>query len=412
MILFDFVMTVFEDFLITYFIFSYFLEEKKLQKIFILSTICVIETYIFNNYFLNNEFLLILLISTWAISLIIFNKKINLMFFVIPSLLMGLLLVSNILSFYLTSLIFNVKINVISTYTYLTVISILISRIVFLIACIKLYSKLKTIRLEKYDLFEFKPFIIFVICLFSIVTTIGQSIVYNSFDYSFFIIVVIEFIVMSISAIVLFICIQRNSVKKIELETRVNELEYSKKLYFEACKLSYQFSREKHKLYYVLKQIEDISIQEKCSNANLIQNALKEIGKIDISYTSCNPIYDYMITKKIIDLKYLNYDVIYTANLSEIEIFTDTILIGNIEQYINLLTLNTNIDTSENRSLIINVLEKGNYIVLELIVDIYLELSNQMFEFAKKSNYIVKESIHCDSNSSTLKVLIKNASNN
>lgn len=403
----DLFMTIFEDFLITYFLFSYFFEEKKLKETFIVGSICVGETFVFDHYFLGNEFLFILLISTWAIYLIMLKKKANLLFFVIPCLLMGLLLVSNISSYYFVSLIFHVKIHDISTITSLTMISIILSKVIFLVASFWLYSKLTTFKVKNTDFFELKSFIVFIICLFLIIATLEQSIVYGSFDYASLIILVFEFIIMCISSIMLYINIQQNDFKKLELQAQINELKYSKELYFETCQLSYQFSREKHRLYYMLKQIETISLQENCSNIHLIEKVLTEIEKMDISYTSDNPVYDYMMTKKISELKHLDFDVVYTANISEISILNDSILIDNMKEYIDMLSSDLSTHKNEKNHFIINVLEKNDYIVFEIVVDRYVELPNDIFELTEKSNYIVKENMTHFHNWSSLKVLIK-----
>ena len=103
MIIFDILMTLFEDFIISYFLVNIFSDTKKFNTIFIITLITLIETFILNNYFMNNELLFFSLVTTWTISLCFITKKINILYLLLPCLMMGLLLISNISSFYFIS---------------------------------------------------------------------------------------------------------------------------------------------------------------------------------------------------------------------------------------------------------------------------------------------------------------------
>lgn len=405
---FDLAMTIFEDFIISYFLISFFFEEKRYGLSCILSIICVIETFILNNYFMNNELLFFSLVLTCMATLCIIKRKINWFYLVIPCLLVGLLLVSNITSFYVVSLLTNIKINDISNNSYMLVLTILLSRLIFLIASIYLYNSLKLLKIKRdqYAFIEYKSFIIFILCLFSIVTTIGESIVYGIFDYKIYLLLIIEFLLMCISSIVLFINIQSNYKNQLKMKSEVIQLKYSRQMYFETFKLSYQLSQDKHDLYYLLKKIEDAIIKNNNDEGlYLIQNAIGQINKVDISYTSSNPLFDYMITKKIKDLKLFNYDVIYTANISQRELLNDLTLINNLERYIDCLTLNN--AKSTGKYLEINIYEKNNYIIFDLKINKNMELSNSIFDFENKSEHILQENLNCESNLTVIKVLIK-----
>lgn len=137
----------------------------------------------------------------------------------------------------------------------------------------------------------------------------------------------------------------------------------------------------------------------------MIQNAIGQINKVDISYTSSNPLFDYMITKKIKNLKLFKYDVIYTANISQKELLNDLTLIDNLERYIDCLTLNNT--KSIGKYLEVSIYEKNNYIIFDLRINKNMELSNSIFNFENKSEHILQESLNCESSSTGIKVLIK-----
>lgn len=405
---FDLLMTIFEDFVISYFLMSYFLEEKRYRFSCILTIICVLETFILNNYFMNNELLFLSLILTCMAMLCIIKRKINGFYLVIPCLLIGLLLISNITSFYIVSLLTSIKINEISNNLYVLVLTILLSRLIFLMLSIYLYNSLKSLKIKKdqYAFIEYKSFIIFILCLFSIVTTIGESIVYGIFDYKIYLLLIIEFLLMCISSIILFIDIQNNYKNQLKMKSELVQLKYSRQMYFEACKLSYQLSNDKHNLYYLLKKVESAIIEKNNDEGlYLIQDAIGKIEKFDISYTSSNPLFDYMITNKIKNLKLFNYDVIYTANISQKELLNDSTLIDNLERYIDCLTLNN--AKSKGNCLEVSIYEKNNYIIFDLIINKNMELSNSIFDFENKSGHILQESLKCESNRTAIKVLIK-----
>lgn len=400
-------MTIFEDFIISYFLVSLFFEEKRYIISCILTVICVIETFILNNYFMNNELLFFSLVLTCSSALCITKRKINLFYIVTPCLLMGLLLISNITSFYIVSILTNIRINDISNNLNTLISTIILSRFIFLITSIYLYNSLKSLKIKKgqYAFINHKSFTVFILCLFSIVTTIGESIVYGIFDYKIYLLLIIEFLLMCISSIVLFIHIQNNYKNQLKMQSEVIQLKYSRRMYFETCKMSYQLSQDKHDLYYLLKKVEDAILKKNNDDGLcLIQNAIRQINKIDISYTSSNPLFDYMITKKIKYLKLFDYDVIYTANISQKELLSDMMLIDNLERYIDCLTFNKK---STKKCLEVNIYEKNSYIIYEIKIDKKMKLSDSIFDFENKSEHILQENLNCGSNFTIIKVLIK-----
>ena len=100
MILFDTIMTIIEDFILSYFSFKILEINDKKGLIFLNAIICFIETFIFNNYITNNFLLLALLIMTNFVIIYFVKKELNLYYFIIPSILIALLLFSKTISFH------------------------------------------------------------------------------------------------------------------------------------------------------------------------------------------------------------------------------------------------------------------------------------------------------------------------
>lgn len=409
MIVFDFLMTFFEDFIISYFLMIIFSNTKRYSLIFFMTFITLIETFILNNYFMNNELLFFSLVITWAISLCFIKKRIHILYLLLPCLMMGLLLISNISSFYLTSLIFKIKINQINFHQELLIIAIIISRCIFFLSIVwltKIIEKLKIIEINN-KLFEFNSFSVFIICLLSILTTIGESIVYGIFDYKIYVLLSLEFVIMCFASVKLFLDIVKSYNQKLEIQSQLLQSNYTRKMYFETNKLAYKLSEEKHNIYYILKKIENIAkSQNNFEIMNSIYNALAKIYKTDIPYTSKNPVLDYIMTKKICQLKSDKYDVIYIANIDEDIILNDHLLIKNLEEYIDICTLNN--PNKENINLVIKIYKKAEYIIFKIEIDLFLDISTSIFLFDEKSTHIKKEMIdHQDDNKTIIKVLIQ-----
>lgn len=409
MIVFDFLMTFFEDFIISYFLMIIFSNTKRYSLIFFMTFITLIETFILNNYFMNNELLFFSLVITWAISLCFIKKRIHILYLLLPCLMMGLLLISNISSFYLTSLIFKIKINQINFHQELLIIAIIISRCIFFLSIVwltKIIEKLKIIEINN-KLFEFNSFSVFIICLLSILTTIGESIVYGIFDYKIYVLLSLEFVIMCFASVKLFLDIVKSYNQKLEIQSQLLQSNYTRKMYFETNKLAYKLSEEKHNIYYILKKIENIAkSQNNFEIMNSIYNALAKIYKTDIPYTSKNPVLDYIMTKKICQLKSDKYDVIYIANIDEDIILNDHLLIKNLEEYIDICTLNN--PNKENINLVIKIYKKAEYIIFKIEIDLFLDISTLIFLFDEKSTHIKKEMIdHQDDNKTIIKVLIQ-----
>lgn len=409
MIVFDFLMTFFEDFIISYFLMIIFSNTKRYSLIFFMTFITLIETFILNNYFMNNELLFFSLVITWAISLCFIKKGIHILYLLLPCLMMGLLLISNISSFYLTSLIFKIKINQINFHQELLIIAIIISRCIFFLSIVwltKIIEKLKIIEINN-KLFEFNSFSVFIICLLSILTTIGESIVYGIFDYKIYVLLSLEFVIMCFASVKLFLDIVKSYNQKLEIQSQLLQSNYTRKMYFETNKLAYKLSEEKHNIYYILKKIENIAkSQNNFEIMNSIHNALAKIYKTDIPYTSKNPVLDYIMTKKICQLKSDKYDVIYIANIDEDIILNDHLLIKNLEEYIDICTLNN--PNKENINLVIKIYKKAEYIIFKIEIDLFLDISTSIFLFDEKSTHIKKEMIdHQDDNKTIIKVLIQ-----
>ncbi len=103
----------------------------------------------------------------------------------------------------------------------------------------KIIKKLKIIKTEN-KLFEFNSFSIFIICLLSILTTIGESIVYGIFDYKIYVLLSLEFVIMCTASIKLFIDIVKSYNQKLEIQSKLLQSNYTRKMYSETSKLAYR----------------------------------------------------------------------------------------------------------------------------------------------------------------------------
>ena len=212
---------------------------------------------------------------------------------------------------------------------------------------------------------------------------------------------------MCTASIKLFIDIVKSYNQKLEIQSKLLQSNYTRKMYSETSKLAYRLSEEKHNIYYILRKIENIAkSQDNFEIVSSIHNALDKIYKTDIPYTSKNPVLDYIMTRKIIQLRLNKFDVIYIANIDEDKILNDYLLIKNLEKYIDICTLN-NLN-KEGISLVIKIYKKAEYIIFKIEIDVSLDISTSLFMFDEKSTHIKKEIIdHQSPDKTIIKILIQ-----
>ena len=102
-------MTLIESFFISVFNSNIF-KIKNISYI-LLSTICIfIETTFFNDFILNNLLLLILIILTCFFLTVFYKRKVYSYYYLIPSIAMAILLLSNTIALFITSFIYGLEV--------------------------------------------------------------------------------------------------------------------------------------------------------------------------------------------------------------------------------------------------------------------------------------------------------------
>ena len=115
MIIYDLFLTIVESLILSAFIFANVdLTKQKISGL-ILAFIFVIETFVFNNIYVNNLLLLVFELVTGLIFIYYYKKDIRFLYVFIICLSIGLIITSNLISLSVCSLLLHVDINSMNT---------------------------------------------------------------------------------------------------------------------------------------------------------------------------------------------------------------------------------------------------------------------------------------------------------
>ena len=264
MILFDFIMTLIEDFTLSFFNYTILDIPHKRRTVIITIIISLIGTYVFNNLILNNFWLLVYLLLVYTGTSIYITKELNLYYFIVPSILIAILLLSNTVSLIIISSFFKVNpIDIGGNNLYIIYLSLL-SRVVYILFSLvfNLFEK----KLEFNQNYILKSnywlsFCIFTLSFLGVFTSLYELIFYNLIDTIAIYKLLIQFIIMISSFFVFYVNIQREYQNNLEISSELIKSHYANETYKRINKLSYQMLQEKHMILYILLKIKNLNLE-------------------------------------------------------------------------------------------------------------------------------------------------------
>ena len=408
MIFFDIIMTIIEDLFIVMSINYLCKIHKKTFMTCIVVLISILESYFFSIITINSLLLYILLIVTWTIYINYMTNNKNITISVIPITLLGILGIANILSFLLVSMICDVFLHNIYLMKNLFIIAVFISRILFILFLVLIKYVIKK---TNFDIFYYllssseKSLTLLIFCIYMILTTLGEMLINGLRDDLRFYVLIIEFIGICFSSIYFIYELQVKYKIKMKIQKVQIQNEYSQKLYMEISRNLYNFSREKHDLFYFLTKIELLARKNnQLEIVELIQEKKYKLTSLKVEYDTDNVIFDHMINNIIKELRLENWDVLYTSNLSYKTMLNDIALLKIFED--NIQTFIKNVRT-HNKKCNINIYEKNHYIILSITIN---EIQNTLINSDKTLNiskYSIRTKIETNENAIKLKMLVK-----
>ena len=374
----DFIATVFEELILSMSI-SYFLKIKH-QVLYVLFTsiFCIIETYIFSFFYIDNIILILLIIISHLIMLLLidhgnFLQKIStIIFFVF------ILLFSNYISLYIFSTLNDIPVIELRKNAHIFSLAVIFSKFLFasfsLFFCMYFKKENYNFLIEKYEVI-----IVIILDIIFIFTLLGEALVYGNMINSVILIIMLQLIVLSILICLLYNKIQIENREKIALVKKSTKLEY---LRINNDKISHMYDTvisKEHNMIYFLRKLKILLNDEKIENENITNLIDVEIEKI-ISYkfisNTGNPNFDIEISNKINMLKEEGFDLKIILMIGNDPRINNTYVIDKVNQFIDFISL-----YSKTKKIELRIKQKNNVLILKGISSYINDIPN---EYKKK----------------------------
>lgn len=382
MIIFDLIMTLIESFFIS--VFNSNIFKIKNTSYILLSTICIfIETTFFNDFILNNLLLLILIILTCFFLTVFYKRKAYSYYYLIPSIAMAILLLSNTMALFITSFIYGLDVANVSNSNNAIIMLSLLSRVIFGAILFIFYRYQKNINEnDMLKQINWIPLLAFSVSLLGAFTTLYESIFYQIIDHATVKLLLFEFLILTVSSFAVLYNVINSYRLNQEMKNEFLKIKFSKEIYSQTNKLSYQILKDKHYISYVLITVYNYLKKNDVDNALAqLNKSISHIKHSEISYTTNIPVFDYYIVNTINFYKRNGYVIKTVISLNNTSILEKWEIIEIIK---NLLDYTIEYTKNEKR-FHIQIYDKSRYLVVKFIVP-----KNDDFVFLNFNNELVK----------------------
>lgn len=397
MIIFDLIMTLIESFFISVFNSNIF-KIKNISYI-LLSTICIfIETTFFNDFILNNLLLLILIILTCFFLTVFYKRKVYSYYYLIPSIAMAILLLSNTIALFITSFIYGLDVADVSNSINAIIMLSLLSRVIFGAILFIFYRYQKTVNEnDMLKQINWIPLLAFSVSLLGAFTTLYESIFYQIIDHATVKLLLLEFLILTISSFAVLYNVINSYRLNQKMKNEFLKIKFSKEIYSQTNKLSYQILKDKHYISYVLITVYNYLKKNDVDNALAqLNKSISHIKHSEISYTTNIPVFDYYIVNTINSCKRNGYVIKTVISLNNTPILEKWEIIEIIKDL-----LDYTIEYTENEKRFhIQIYDKNRYLVVKFIVPkndddfVFLNFNDELVkiydQYNQDNNIIIK----------------------
>lgn len=397
MIIFDLIMTLIESFFISVFNSNIF-KIKNISYI-LLSTICIfIETTFFNDFILNNLLLLILIILTCFFLTVFYKRKVYSYYYLIPSIAMAILLLSNTIALFITSFIYGLDVADVSNSINAIIMLSLLSRVIFGAILFIFYRYQKIVNEnDMLKQINWIPLLAFSVSLLGAFTTLYESIFYQIIDHATVKLLLFEFLFLTISSFAVLYNVINSYRLNQKMKNEFLKIKFSKEIYSQTNKLSYQILKDKHYISYVLITVYNYLKKNDVDNALAqLNKSISHIKHSEISYTTNIPVFDYYIVNTINSCKRNGYVIKTVISLNNTSILEKWEIIEIIK---DLLDYTIEYTKNEKR-FHIQIYDKNRYLVVKFIVPkngddfVFLNFNDELVkiydQYNQDNNIIIK----------------------
>lgn len=364
MVAFDLLITIIESLILASFIMMALNSIPNSKPIIVLTIIFTIETTFFNSVYINNFLLLLIEISSALIILYFHSRKIS--FYQIFILLLGVafILLSNVISIFVFTFFFGLDISHISSNIVLYICVIITSKILNLLMCI-LAFKFLSVNNNNLELKKWWLFLMFLSTILIMMIIILESLIFgiHSIHLSILLLVLLSFLL--ILAIIIYMLINNENKKQLELARQVIKNEYLNKNYIQMNYLYNATIKERHRMMYLLIKFKNLILSN--NKDDLIKSINKELQNMDKGVSlkaTFNPYFDYKLRECLQNLKKKGYIVKTIFQFNKIEILNQENIVNQIIEFIMFLAQYSN----DKKYISIYITEMREYLIIKIKV--------------------------------------------
>lgn len=337
MILFDVIVTIIESFIFSFYLICAYDLKKRISNLLVLTFIFFIETFLFNNIWVNNFILFFVELSTIALICFIYFKKIRFENILIAILGIGTILISNLISLFLMTNIFgiiNYKIEGMNFY----IVSVILSKIIYIIFCdlmLKMIRKNKiTIQLSRWwALVAF-----FIIIIFMTIVLI-ESIIFGYESINLLKILLMFNIFLFVISIVIYFRLVKNTKEKIALTKIIIRNDYLNKNYSRMNFFYNETLKDRHRMLYILMHLQHLLALEQYDQiSSVLKSEIDKNSKYQFLVSTSNPYFDYILCEKLSFFKSQDYDIKTTFQIKRLQILENEDVVNVIIKIVELVT--------------------------------------------------------------------------
>lgn len=361
MLIFDIIITTIESLILSGFILTTF--DLFYKKIFIILTILYItETFIFNNLFVNNFMLLIVELITTLTILYHYKKNITFQYFWVTCIGIGLILISNLISIIIVSIILNAPISSICNDFSFFVIATSLSKIINFILWIPAVNFFKknenSLLLKKWWLL-----IIFLTIIIVMIIILIESIIFKKYTDRLLTLLIFGLIILLFLSIGIYYKINQDNKLQLKLTKKILKDQYLNKNY---TKMNYLYNKtieEKHKMIYLMIKFKNLLNNHQYEELKLaIEAEISSTNNLHIIKSTSNPFFDFKINEKLEAIKQKGYNIKTVFQLSEVTILTEESIVYDILSSIDWICQYSN----NKKYISLFITHKQSYLLIEI----------------------------------------------
>lgn len=373
MSLFDLVINIIESSIMCYFIYKYF-DFKQMEKLW-LFILAVFATITAGNYFISESWLaIVLLAGVLILFLKVFNKKMSIENIIVCLSVLIMDLVCNMITLILgSSLDF-----IISDPAAKLKILMIVSKTMYLLFSLYILNR-KMKYNSNLDTKRWTSIIgVFLILLLELYI-LGNDYTINNINptdtlFCMFLTAIVTLVIFNIYGKLL-----KENEESTRIRLKNEEIRYKKENEKVLSKMSEDIYQLEHNLRYILMQVKLNEQNKKYDeNIELIDQYIRNFGKLKAIINTDNPYFDYFMNQKINDLSNNGIDVHTSINISHSDYYLD-------REYVEYLIKAINLFKKEVTQLTINIYEKQGFNIIEVLTskNVKLTFDNSIKQLAQ-----------------------------